>query len=267
MMAWLLLLSALALALPARAHEIGSDAFSSLPQANVVILGEVHDNPLHHHNQALAVSAIRPSALVLEMLTAEQAARIPDDQTDAQVVARATGWEGSGWPDFAFYHPILMAAPNTRIYGAGVVREEARRVLSEDLADVFGDDAALFGLTQALAPADQRRREDEQAAAHCDALPGSLLPGMVAAQRLRDAVMAQTALRALDETGGPVVIIAGSGHARTDIGIPAMLRFAAAEVSVLSIGQLEAPPGPQPRFDLWIVTPPPARADPCAAFD
>lgn len=266
----LLLSIALALASPLRAHEIGADALASLPGADIVILGEVHDNPMHHHNQARAVAAIAPRALVLEMLTPAQAARLPDDLSDAEAVAESTEWEESGWPDFAFYHPILMAAPAARIYGAGVPRDEARRVFSQDLADMFGDalgyGAARFGRTEALAPADQAAREAEQAAAHCNALPEHLLPGMVAAQRLRDAVLARTALQALNETGGPVAVIAGSGHARTDTGIPSMLRLAAAEVSVLSIGQLEEHPGPARRFDLWIVTPPHARADPCAAF-
>ena len=42
---------------------------------DVVILGEIHDNPAHHEVQAERVADIQPRALVFEMLTPEQAAR------------------------------------------------------------------------------------------------------------------------------------------------------------------------------------------------
>ena len=42
--------------------------------ADVVFLGEVHDNPAHHDRQAAEVARIAPSAIVWEMLTAEKAA-------------------------------------------------------------------------------------------------------------------------------------------------------------------------------------------------
>ena len=52
-MRWLALVAAVA---PAWAMaQAGSD---------IVVLGEVHDNPAHHANQARAVAAIKPAALV-----------------------------------------------------------------------------------------------------------------------------------------------------------------------------------------------------------
>jgi uncharacterized iron-regulated protein len=94
-----------------------------------------------------------------------------------------------------------------------------------------------------------------------------MLPGMVEAQRLRDARFAQTALRALEETGGPVAVITGNGHARTDRGMPRALARLAPGVDVLSLGQLESRPAAPPPFDVWRVTEPAERPDPCAAFD
>jgi len=254
----------------ALAHEIGPEMLDTLPVADIVILGEVHDNPEHHQNQARAVVAIAPRALVWEMLTAEQAARMPAARSDAREVAAAIDWQGSGWPDFALYHPILMAAPEAQIYGAGVPRGVARRVFTEPLADVFGDivgaDAARFGLAEPLMPEEQVMREAEQAAAHCHALPENLLPGMVSAQRLRDAAMAHVALQALAETGGPVVLITGTVHARADTGVPAFLRHADEGARVLSLGQLETDPGAEPPFDFWIVTEAAPRPDPCESL-
>lgn len=234
---------------------------------DIVVLGEIHDNAEHHLNQARAVAALAPEALVFEMLTPEQAARAtPAVRSDPAALEAALGWNASGWPDFAIYWPVFAAAPDAAIIGAAVPREEARRAFESPLAEVFGPEAPRFGLDRALSPEDQAAREAEQQAAHCDALPEAMLPGMVAAQRLRDGALAAAALAALADTGGPVAVITGSGHARTDIGVPALLRLAAPEVAVVSLGQVERPAtAPQP-FDLWIASDPAPRDDPCAAF-
>ncbi|MCC5987582.1 MAG: ChaN family lipoprotein [Pararhodobacter sp.] len=260
----------LALPLPLSAGPLTPEALDVLPASDVVILGEVHDNPAHHTLQARAVEALQPAALVWEMMTPEQAARLPEDLRDAGAVDEAIGWAGRGWPDFAHYHPILLAAPGARNVGAEVPREQARRVFGEPLPEVFSDlfglSPARFGLDRALPPQDQAAREALQAVAHCDALPEHLLPGMVAAQRLRDAALAQAVLAALDETGGPVAVITGWGHARRDTGLPRKLALAEPDIGVLSVAMLESDPGPEAPFDHWIVTAPHPREDPCAAF-
>jgi hypothetical protein len=38
------------------------------------------------------------------------------------------------------------------------------------------------------------------------------------------------------------------------------------QARVLSVGQIEAPAAAEQPYDLWIVTPPAARDDPCATF-
>ena len=245
---------------------MGPEALDDL-DAEILVLGEIHDNADHHLNQARAVAALDPAALVFEMLTPDQAARAtPDLRGDAAELEAALGWNASGWPDFALYWPVFAAAPEAKILGAAVPREAARRAFEAPLAEVFGPDAPRFGLDLPLPPEDQAQREADQQAAHCDALPEAMLPGMVAAQRLRDGALAAAALAALEETGGPVAVITGSGHARKDIGVPALLRLAAPVVKVVALGQIERPAdGPQP-FDLWIVTDPTPREDPCAAF-
>ena len=265
-----------ACACPAAAEEIGAEALADLPPADIVILGEVHDNPAHHANQAAAVGALAPAAIVLEMVGPEAAARgNAADRSDRAAMDAALGWAGSGWPDFALYHPVLTAAPDAPLYGAALDRDVVSRAVAEGAADVFPGDAARYGLDRALPPDEQAARDAEQVSVHCDALPAEMAPGMVEAQRLRDAALADAALAALSDTGGPVVVIAGAGHARTDWGVPALIALAAPDVRVLSIGQIEVAPGDPapdasstngPPFDLWIATPPADRDDPCAAF-
>ena len=257
--------------MPVAAGEIAATGLDRLPAAQIVILGEVHDDPAHHANQARAVRTIRPAALVFEMLTPSQVTGAEGiDRSDAARLGAALGWAGTGWPDFALYAPIFAAAPEAEIYGAGLPDADVARAVTDGAAAVFGADAARFGLAAPLPPAEAAAREAAQNSAHCGMLPDTMLPGMVAAQRLRDASFARTALRALEETGGPVVVITGNGHADRAEGIPAYLAAAAPDVRVLSVGQVETGPGePAPAdapFDLWLATPEPARPDPCDAF-
>lgn len=77
--------------------------------AQIVFLGEVHDNPAHHERQAKWVAALAPTAVVYEMLTAEQAGRV-DPNLDEAALSTQLDWDASGWPDFAMYYPIFEAA-------------------------------------------------------------------------------------------------------------------------------------------------------------
>ena len=252
---------------PVLAREVGPEAMDDLPSADIVFLGEIHDNAVHHANQARAVRAMQPRALVFEMLTPDQAARVPADRSDVAAMDAALGWSASGWPDFSLYQPIFAAAPDARIYGADVYEDEVRRALVEGAGPVFGVDAARFGLDTPLSEEEATRRQAEQAEAHCGAMPPEALPGMVEVQRLRDATLARAAIAAVADTGGPVVVITGTGHARRDWGAPAVVMPAAPVLTVLSVGQIEGQAEDDPPFDLWIVTDPqPGRGDPCAVF-
>lgn len=252
----------------AAAREIDAAALTDLPDVDIVILGEVHDNAVHHLNQASALRSLAPAAVVFEMLTPEQAAIVQARDRVGAALGAALDWETSGWPSFALYQPVFEAVGKARIYGMAVPRDQLWAALEDGPAAAFGPDAARFDLDRPLASDEQAARETMQADAHCDALPPDMLPGMVAAQRFRDAAFADTALTALAETGGPVAVITGSGHARTDWGIPAALRRAAPDLRVLSIGQLEdqGTVPSDPPFDLWLVTEPAERPDPCAGL-
>jgi hypothetical protein len=116
-----------------------------------------------------------------------------------------------------------------------------------------------------LDPEEQAAREAEQQEAHCNALPDEILPGFVEAQRLRDAALAEAALAALEDTGAPVVVVTGNGHARTDWGVPALLAWRR-RGAVFALGQFEAEPDGEVPFDAWTVADPVDRPDPCAAF-
>lgn len=229
------------------------------PRADIVILGEVHDNPDAHLAQAAALEDLRPTAVVFEMLTAEDAAK-----ADADSSAIAGAWQASGWRDFEIYAPIFKAMGDARIVGAAAPREAVRAVYENGAAALFGPRAARFRLNRAL-PADQQAtREAMQFKAHCEAMPLEMMGGMVAVQRYRDAVFARAALEALEAYGPPIAVIAGNGHARIDWGVPAMIAQAAPDVTTHAIGFVEEDNGIP--FDETRIVPPAARDDPCTSL-
>ncbi len=234
---------------------------------DIVILGEVHDNPAHHVVQAEKVAALTPTALVFEMLTPDQAdGAVFAEASDQEALEAVLGWDESGWPDFAIYYPIFAAAPEARVYGAGLPRGEAMEALNGGMAALFGEEATAYSLDQPLPEEQQEAREALQFRAHCDAIPEEMLPGMVDIQRLRDAKLARAALRAYTETGGPVAVITGNGHARRDWGMPAYIALVAPDVDVQVIGQTEDDGAIEGGFDMVLSSPTVDRPDPCLAF-
>ena len=244
--------------------------WSRYAEADVLIVGEVHDNPHHHVGQARAVQELAPAALVFEMLTPELAAKVtPELLGNAATLDAALDWEGRGWPDFSMYYPIFSSAPDAAIFGGAVARADVRRAVSEGAAAVFGGGASAFGLDVPLPDDEQAAREAGQQVAHCNALPPDILGGMVEAQRLRDAALARATLAALAESeargvDAPVIVITGNGHARRDRGVPVYLEGRG--LTVVSIGQFETAAPEAPAFDAWIVTDAAERPDPCEAF-
>jgi uncharacterized iron-regulated protein len=238
--------------------------------ADVIIVGEIHDNPHHHARQAEIAAAERPAAIVFEMVALDRtdalrAAVARGDTVPA--IAAALDWEGSGWPDLGLYAPIWQAAPGARLYGAGLDRAAVRAAIAAGPETLLGPELSRLGLERPPGPDARAGLEAEMQAAHCGALPPEALARMVEAQQLRDAALAVVALRALAETGGPVLVIAGNGHARRDRGVPALIAAAEPALSVLAIGQGEdAAPDPDAPFDRWLVSPPVERPDPCEAL-
>jgi len=229
---------------------------------DVIILGEVHDNPDAHIRQAEFLREIVPTAVVFEMLSpAAAAAANQVDRTDLFAIAEATAWSESGWPDFELYAPVFEALGDAHIVGAAVPRDVARQAISSNAYAVFGSNGARFGLDRSLHPDQRKEREQLQFEAHCEAMPLGLMAGFVEAQRLRDAVFAEALLNALGRHGAPVVLIAGNGHARTDWGVPASIRSADQDVSVFSIAMAESES--EAPFDQVVVVPPADRPDPC----
>ena len=254
------------MAAPGWASGLPEDLLLQMSQADVVILGEIHDNPGHHQNQHDVLKALQPKAVVWEMLTREEAGQITSEMIRApERLEAALDWAHSGWPAFSMYHQVFVAAPDARIFGGEVPRKAALSTIQSGPAAVFGADAERYGLTRSLPEAEEQARQALQFEAHCEAVPMDRMQAMVDIQRLRDAVLASEVIAAIAETGGPVAVITGNGHARRDWGIPVYLNRVQPGLTVFALGQSEggAIAGD---FDAVLNSDAPAREDPCNAF-
>jgi hypothetical protein len=249
---------------PVSAGEVSLFSQADFAGADIVIIGEIHDDPNHHLTQADIITMIDPTAVVFEMLTAEQALRVTPANIDDPALGEILGWNASGWPDFAIYAPVFATLGDAEVRGAAP-SEFAAMQARDDIIHAFRDGADRFGLTTPLPDDERAMREQGMQDGHCGALPVEMLPWFVDQQRFRDAVFARAALQAFEQTGGPVVVITGNGHARTDWGMPVYLTAAAPDIAVISIGQITMVDENAP-FDLWRLTDPVDRPDPCAAF-
>lgn len=241
----------------------------------IVLLGEVHDNA-EQHRERLAVlrrafaAGWRP-AIAMEQFDREHQADIErarrERPGDAQhVIDAAAGPNGGGW-HWAFYRPYVALALEygVPLIAADLSNADAAKIVRGGNAAVFDPQAiAALDLERPIAPAWEAAQEREIDAGHCHALPPSLWPQMARAQFARDAVIAH-ALNAHAAHG--VVLLAGNGHVRRDIGVPRWLG-AIEPGRVLSVGYLEDDDATTPvdAFDVVVRTAAAARGDPCAGF-
>jgi len=242
--------------------------------AEVLLLGEVHDNPEIHRLRAwlLArlVEAGRRPAVAFEQIDLEDSDAVRDCQRrgcDADALAAAVNWSASGWPDFALYRPIfeVVLSQGLEIRPANPGRETVRRLALGETAP----EAALRALDESRPTVARAALEQTLRDSHCGMLPESALPGMVLAQTARDRAMAE-ALQA----EGPQVLMAGNGHI-TASGVPWVLDRLGDTRPRLSVAWLEVEDGlteldealnAAPQVDVIWFTLRTERPDPCAAF-
>lgn len=258
----------------------------AVAEADVVLLGEIHDNPWHHRMQARMIRAMSTShepGLVLEMLGPQQGDALSQWRTGADPdpgeLGPAVGWDESGWPDWTMYQPIAEAALDADLwlYPGAPDRDTLRGVMHAGLDHLSGDRRGELGLDTELPPASRERLIERLESAHCGLGEHAPVDRMTDVQRLRDASMAAALDKARREHGA-AMLIAGNGHVRRDFGVPHYLDRIAPEQEILVIGFLPAdgmigpdddPPGflAGTRFDFTWFTPGDADLHECPEDD
>lgn len=239
-----------------------------LRASDVVLLGELHDNPHHHTRRAELLAGIgAPTAVVMEQLPRGAAPVLPAgaDRAAVERVLVAAGFDAEGW-DWPAHEPLFGAAAQAGhvVLGGNLPRELVRRIAREGADALPATLRELVDAAPLPAPA-RRALEDDLQRGHCGQLPAARMPGMVWAQRGRDASMAEALRDALAQRArGPVLLIAGNGHVRRDYGVPQLLAALLPGRRLLSVAFLEAgDAAPASEHDIVWTTPAAPRSDPC----
>ena len=268
------------------------DVIARAARADVLVIGETHDNPDHHRLQGRLLTVFaeakrrekgRPPAIVFEMIDTDRdaalsavngkAGRTADDIFDA------AEWDTSGWPKRDIYRPVMQAAAESGgpVVAAGLPRKTVREVGRKGL-DVLPADRRQALRLAPLTPAQQESLERQIVKSHCDMIPRRAAAAMSGVQRLRDALLAERVMKALKENGS-VVLITGTGHARADRGAPLYIRRHDPKVKTFVVWLAEAQEDakvwsdllpedsrPEALADVVIVTPRAERKDQCEEF-
>ena len=257
-----------------------------LARARFVLLGEVHDNGEHHRLRRDVLAALvrdgRRPAIAMEQFDREHQPALERVQNEPaptpELLKTAGRVDAQGWNWF-YYEPIVRLALDHRlpIVAANLSRADAFRVSTEGAAAVVGEAVvSALHLDQPLPDAARLKLDQVIEDGHCGKAPPSILPGIVAAQRARDAIMAQTL-----QAHAPAVLIAGNGHVRRDFGVPHYLAQYPQGDDVRVVGFIEvdadklAPTDyasdgvsdgvsdSAPEYDYVVFTPRIPRPDPC----
>jgi uncharacterized iron-regulated protein len=239
--------------------------------AEVIYLGELHDNPRHHAIQARILEALlaagsRP-ALAFEMVPetrqADLEAAVRSDAGPAEV-DRRLDWSAQGWPDFGMYWPLFELARKhgLPVIGTDLNPDLARRIGRAGLA-AAGEDPARLRSALVDDPARDKAIARRLRAAHCDQISEDRAIRMLDGWYAHNVVIARRVRGGLEQATQVVVII-GRGH-QSPGGVPeqlAALRPGTRQFVVgLYEGQADGPT--EPLSDVLWVTPARPHPNPC----
>jgi uncharacterized iron-regulated protein len=257
---------------------------SRIDKATVLLLGETHDNPQHHELQqkllkARIASGARP-ALMMEQL---------DDDSQPALDRALAGSDRNEvlssvtklikFTDWKFYRPFLAIAVENKlpVIAANISSLRLQPVIWKGFAAYDAKDLKRLAVEQVWSRSRQSYMERNMGGAHCGKLKDELRAGLTRSQRLRDALMVDSAMSSL---GRGVVGIVGSGHARRDVGMPIYFAARAPQARIFSIAFMEVSPGRKDAksyaaqsatgdvpYDVIWFTPRVERADPCAELN
>ena len=165
-------------------------------------------------------------------------AGLPRDASHAQV-RQTLAWADAGWP-WAHYGPVVMAAvrEGVPVVGDNLPRAQMRAAMQDSTLD-------------ARLPAPQLAEQEARIrTGHCNALPGSQIRPMTRVLIARGLAMADTVTGAR-QPGRGVLLVAGNGHVREDLGVPLHLPTSVAHKVVMAQAGNPKDASPPPADAVW----------------
>lgn len=234
---------------------------------SLILLGEVHDEPLHHLRRAELIKALSAQHPLVVAEQLEAGKQVHYSAHLAEDLAQA-GFDTKVW-DWDVYAPLFstLATEQIPLVGGNLPLDTVRQIAKQGevaLPNVLAANIQSAPLTDAA----QATLAADLDAGHCGHLPKALLPNFIVAQRARDASMLNSMQQARRT---PVILLAGNGHVRKDYGLPTLL--SSGEASAVSVGFLqlntltpEVIQAYQAQYDYVWLTGAVVAEDACAAF-
>ena len=209
------------------------DLIAAIQDADIILLGEIHDNLFQHRARADLVSKIQSKefAIVSEHLVSGSKITYSGSLlADLETIGfNRKAWS---WP----VHEVLykkFEELSLPVFGGNLSKKDINNIYS----------GIGFSQSDTLTPTVKRSALDSQlkdklinalVAGHCGVVEEDLLSFMFKVQRLRDASLAYIATKV-----APAIVIAGNGHVRRDYGVPQILKKINPNSNVISIAFLE----------------------------
>ena len=276
-----------------------------LAGADVIYLGEKHDQPEHHRLQVSIIKALvdrglKP-AIGLEMLTVDETSiamlytqGVPHSLMQGKHISaedwlrQRLGWQAHNSSDWQFYGPILVLAREHKltVFGADLpepLRSRITKVGKNGLSPVEKGQIIDTGLEN-----DNYRHfmYDRFKQAHCGWGSDDYLSRLYDNWLARNDTMAGGIVRTLEEAGNaPVILVVGAGHTQFNLGVYERVENQAPHLKQVNIGFQPLAGDLLPLADylietefegrsygwehqyIWLTNPHlPAAEDPCKAF-
>lgn len=228
--------------------------------SDFILLGEVHDNPIHHRSRGGMLTALSwkrrtnlPPVTVFEHIRADQQPKLDafisrlsrQNSRDrrrfaVRALMRELDWEKSGWPSSRIFAPLFQRAltGGYELKAGNPPRQTVRSVAQTGLSVLPAAEQQRLDLAGRPSGGLWTALLGELKSSHCNLLPDASLPNMAEAQAYRDAHMAAEMLKA-HLAGKKVALLAGNGHIRKDRGVPHFLRQKVPDARIVTVMYVE----------------------------
>lgn len=251
-------------------------------KAEYLLLGERHDNLVHHQHQSWIIQQLqqsrRQASVAFEMIDDKQGTLLAKHHiTSVEQMIAILNQIRNHW-NYEIRYKALFASVMSAGYPimpANLNRQRLKQIVKH------GEDklppAYKKMLVQTPLPVEHMKSlQQEIKQSHCNMLDDKAASKMILAQRVRDAVIAHS----LTKNRAPTkVLIAGAGHVRKDRGVPLYLANQVKAARTLTVGFIEVSDGENDvtryaepwsthslPFDFVWFTPQVDRVDLCAKF-
>lgn len=281
-----------------------SETNNLIASADVVYLGEVHDNPWHHQIQLDVIRTLvasgRKPAVGMEMFSNSQTSHLmafadgfvrPDNAGNVsnkkqRQLRKQLGWGKERDQEWAAYYPLMQQAGESGLPLFGIdlpagIRRRITRVGLENLSPV---EQRLITRTGFDNSTYQQVMYEEFTRGHCGWNDPALLQKLYQTWIARNDAMATAISDMLSTTENrPVIIIVGNGHTRHNMGVYERVLSLEPGVRQINIGLTPVQQqkhafedyiervrvdddGPRPAHELIWFTPSVDKEDPCIKY-